>query len=89
MDMNIRKALSASTDFPFHSPRISRESYFALYLNFAGLCKECSSKQVTDNFQRRALLKKIVNTLKKSMFSFTIVNLVNKVILYFLITTGV
>ena len=49
---------------------------------------ERSSKQVTDNFQHRALLLKIVETLKKSIFSFTFVNLVNKGILYFPITTG-
>ena len=86
--MNVRKALSTSIDFPFQSPKLSRESRFALSLNYAGLCKERFSKQVTDNFQRRALLKKIVETLKKSIFSFTIVNVVNKGILYFLITTG-
>ena len=88
MEMNMRKTLSTSIDFPFQSPKLSRESCFALSLNYAGLCKERSSKQVTDNFQRRALLRKIVETLKKSIFSFTIVNLVNKGILYFLITTG-
>ena len=55
-------------------------------LSYAGLCKERSPIQVTDNFQRRALLRIVVETLKKSIFSFTIVNLV-KDILYFLITT--
>ena len=75
-------------DFPCQSPKLSRESYFALSLNYAGLCKGRSSKQVTtDNFQRRALLRKIVETLKKSIISFTIANLVSKSILYFLITT--
>ena len=57
-------------------------------LSYAGLCKERSLIQVTDNFQRRALLRIIVKTLKKSISSFTIVNLVNKGILYFLTTTG-
>ena len=57
-------------------------------LSYAGLCKERSPIQVTDNFQRRALLRIVVETLKKSIFIFTIVNLVNKDILYFLTTTG-
>ena len=86
--MSIRKTLSTSIDFPLQSPKPSRKSCFALSLNYAELCKERSSKQVTDNFQRTALLRKIVGTLKKSVFSFNIVNLVNKGILYFLITTG-
>ena len=88
IEMNVRKTLSTSIDLSLQSSKLSRESCFALSLNYAGLCKERSSKQVTDNFQRRALLRKIVETLKKSIFSFTIVNLVNKGILYFLITTG-
>ena len=86
MEMNMRKTLSTSIDFPFQSPKLSRESCFALSLKYAGLCKERASKQVTDNFQGRAL--KIVETLKKSIFSFPIINLVNKGILYFLITAG-
>ena len=32
----------------------------------------------TDNFQRRGPLRKIMETLKTSVFSFVIVNLVNK-----------
>ena len=87
--MKIWKTLSTSIDLPFQSRKLSRENCFALSLNYAGLCKERSSKQVTDNFQRRALLKKIVETLRKSIFSFTIVNVVNKGILYFLITADV
>ena len=62
--------LSASIDFPFQSPKLSRESSFTLSLDYAGLCKERSSKQVTDNFQRRALFRKIVETLKKINFQF-------------------
>ena len=58
------------------------------YVGLKSQTKERSPKQVTDKFQRRALLRIIVETLKKSIFSFTIVNLVNKGILYFLITTG-
>ena len=56
------------------------------YVGLKSQTKERSPKQVTDKFQRRALLRIIVETLKKSIFSFTIVNLV-KDILYFLITT--
>ena len=58
IEMNIRKTLSTSIDFPFQSPKLSRESWFALSLNHAGLCKERSSKPVADNFQRIALLRK-------------------------------
>ena len=68
--MNVRKTLLTSIDFPFQSPKLSRESCFALSLNYAGLCKERSSKQVAHNFQRRALLRKIVETLKKINFQF-------------------
>ena len=59
IQMNTRKTLSTSIDFPFQSPKISREGCFALSLTYAGLCKERSSKQVTDNFQRRTLLRKL------------------------------
>ena len=81
IEMNIRKTLSISIDFPFQNPKLSRESCFALSLNYAGLCKKRSSKQVSDNFQRRPHLRKIVETLKKSILSFTILNIVNKCIL--------
>ena len=70
IEMNMRKTLSTSIDFPFQGPKLSWESCFALSVNYAALCKECSSKQVTDNFQRRALLRKIVETLKKINFQF-------------------
>ena len=83
IEMKMRKTLSTSIDFPFQSSKLCWESCFALSVNYAALRKEHSSKQVTDNFQRRALLRKIVETLLKSIFSFTIVNLVNKGILYF------
>ena len=56
IEMDIGKTLLTSADF-------SRESSFTLSLNYAELCKKRSSKQVTDNFQRRALLRKIVETL--------------------------
>ena len=86
--MNIRKMLSTSIDFPFQVPKLSRESCFAFSLNYAGLCNKRPSKQVTDKFQRRAVLRKIVETLIKSIFSFTIGNLVSEGILCFLITTS-
>ena len=70
IDLNIRKTPSTSIDFPFQSPKLSWESSFAFSLNYTGICKERSSKQVTDNFQRRAPLKKIVETLKKINFQF-------------------
>ena len=66
--MNIRKALLTSADFLFQSPKLSRESSFTLSLNYAELSKKRSSKQVTDNFQLRALLRKIVETLLKNQF---------------------
>ena len=53
----------------------------------SGLCKERSTKQATDNFQHRALLRKVMEALKRPIFNFTIANLVNEEILYFLITT--
>ena len=73
----------------FRFRALNSRKLFCTFSYYAGLCKEHSSKQVTDNFQHRALLRKIVETLKKSIFSFTIVNLVNKSMLHFLITTGV
>ena len=83
-EMNTRKTLSTVIYFLFQSPKRSPKSCFALSLNYVGLCEERSSKEVKDNFQSRAILRKIV---KKSMFHFTIVNLVNKGVLYFLIIT--
>ena len=68
----------------FHRPKLSGESCFTHFLNYGGLCKERSTEQVTDTFQRRALPKKIMETLKKSIFSFTIANLVNNGIVHFL-----
>ena len=50
--------------FPFHRPKLSRKICFTHSLNYGGLCEEHSTKQATDNFQRRALLKKIMETPK-------------------------
>ena len=63
IEMNISKTLFTSAEFPFQSAKLSRESSFKLSLNYAELCKKRSSKQGTDKFQRRALLRKIVETL--------------------------
>ena len=79
---------TTSIGFQFHRPKRRGESCFAHFLNYGGLYKERSTKQATDTFQRRVLLRKIMETLKKSIFSFTITNLINKGILYFLITAG-
>ena len=79
---------TTSIGFQFHRPKLRGESCFTHFLNYGGLCKERSTKQATDAFQRRTLLKKIMEALKRSTFGFTIANLVNKGILYFLITTG-
>ena len=85
IEMNIRKTLQASAykHRQFHRPKLSREICFPHTLNYGRLCKQCSTKQATDNFQRRTLLRKIMKTLKRLIFSFTIANLVNKGILYF------
>ena len=85
---NENQEKTTNIGFQFHRPKLSGESCFTHFLNYGGLCKEHSTKQATDTFQRRALLRKIMETLKRSIFSFTIANLVNKGILYFLITTG-
>ena len=54
----------------------ARESCFTLSFNYA--LKSALPKMQTDNFQRRGPLRKIMETLKTSVFSFIIVNLVNK-----------
>ena len=78
--------LTQSICLQFHRPKLSRESCFTNLFNYGGLCKERSTKQATDIFQRRALPRKIMETLKRSIFSFPIANLVSKGILYFVIT---
>ena len=65
------------------------KSCFTLSFNILdGLCKERYPKQEADNLQRRALYRKIMEVLKTSIFSFIMLNLVNKGILHFLITNG-
>ena len=90
--MSENQEKTTSIGLQFHRPKVSRESCFTHLLNYGGLCKERSTKQATDIFQRKALPRKIIGTLTRSIFSFqlsisTIANLVNKGILYFLITT--
>ena len=84
--MKIRKTLQAST-FSFILLNLIEKAVLHS-LDYGGVCKERSTKLATDNFQRRAILRKINETLKRSILSLTITNLVNKGILYFLITTG-
>ena len=43
-----------SISFQVHSPKLSQESYFTLSFDYAGLFKEQTMKQTTDNFQCRA-----------------------------------
>ena len=83
--MKTRKRLQASA-FSFIALNLVERSCFTHFLNYGGLCKERSTKQATDIFQRRALPRKIMETLKRSIFSFPIANLVSKGILYFVIT---
>ena len=45
---------TTSIGFPFHGPKLSRESCFTISFNNAGLYNERSTKGTTDNFQRRA-----------------------------------
>ena len=69
---------TTSMGLQFHRPKLSGESCFTHFLNYGGLCKERSTKQTKDTFQHRALPKKIRETLKISIFSFTITNFVNR-----------
>ena len=80
--MKTRKSISLH----LHCPKLGGESCFTYFLNYGRLSKERSTKQATDTFQHRGLPRKIMETLKISIFSFTIANLVNKEIMYFLIT---
>ena len=42
---------TASIDFQFYNPKHSQESCFTLPYSYAGLYKECSTKEATANFQ--------------------------------------
>ena len=84
---NLSILMTWTSAISFIGLQLSGESCFTHFLNYGGLRKERSTKQATDTFQRRALPRKIMETLKRSIFSFTIANLVNKGILYFLTTT--
>ena len=69
IQMNTRKTLLTSIGFPFQSPKLSRESCFALSLNYAGLCKERFSKQVTQLSAQSTFKENCRNT-KKINFQF-------------------
>ena len=84
---NLSILMTWTSAISFIGLQLSGESCFTHFLNYGGLRKERSTKQATDTFQRRALPRKIMETLKRSIFSFTIANLVNEGILYLFITT--
>ena len=86
-DLNENQEHTTCIVFQFHRPKPNRERFFTHSLIYGRLCKERSMKQATNSFQRRALLRKIMETLKRSIFSFSITNLVNKGILYFFFIT--
>ena len=48
-----RNEYQESIGFQFHSSKLSRESYVTFRFNYAGLYKDHSTKETTDNFQRR------------------------------------
>ena len=75
---NENQEKTTSIGLQFRRPKLSGESCFTHFLNYGGLCKERSTKQTKDTFQHRALPKKIRETLKISIFSFTITNFVNR-----------
>ena len=53
IDLNEYQENTTSIGLQFHSPTLSRESCFTLPFSYAGLQKERSTKEATDNFQRR------------------------------------
>ena len=54
IDRNEYQENTTSIGFQFHSPKLSRENCFTLYFNYVELYKERSTKEATDDFQRRA-----------------------------------
>ena len=83
IDLNEYQENTTSIGLQFHILTLSRESCFTLPFNYAGLQKERSTKEATDNFQRRTPCGNTKNV------SFIMVNLLNKSILHALITTSV
>ena len=83
---NENQEKATSIGLQFHRPKRSGESCFTHFLNYGRLYKERSTKQATDTFQQ-STSKENHGSTKRSIFSFTIANLVNKGILHFLITT--
>ena len=70
IDLNKYQENTASIGFQFDRPKLNRESCFTHSLNYGRLCTELSTKQATDNFQSRELLRRIMETLKRSVFPF-------------------
>ena len=70
IDWNKYQENTASIGFQFDRPKLNRESCFTHSLNYGRLCTELSTKQATDNFQSRELLRRIMETLKRSVFPF-------------------
>ena len=85
--MNIRKTLKASA-FRFIVLTLVKKAVFHFFLITLDYVKSAArnKQQITSNAEH--FKERIIETLKRSIFSFTIANLVNKGILYFLITTG-
>ena len=53
-DWNEYQESTTSIGFQFHWPKLSRERCFTLPFTYARLYKEHSTREATDNFQRRA-----------------------------------
>ena len=88
MEMNIGKTLEASA-FSLIAPKLVETSVLYILLIMVGYVKSAiQNKQQITSTQSEKSLREIMETLKRSIFSFTIANLVNKGILYFLTTTG-
>ena len=78
--MKTRKKLQTSA-FSFIALNLKEKGVLNIFL-----IKERSTEQAADTVQCRALLGKVMETLKRSIFSLTTANLVNK--LLFVITTS-
>ena len=54
IDWNGYQENTLSVGFQFDGLKHSRESCFTFSFKYAGLCKERSTKEAADNFQRKA-----------------------------------
>ena len=70
IDWNKYQENTASIGFQVDRPKLNRESFFTHSINYGRLCTELSTKQAIDNFQSRGLLRRIMETLKRSVFPF-------------------